>query len=48
MKNIFKIGNRKIGNNFKPLIIAEIGINHSGSIEKARKIADAAIQTELK
>ena len=45
MKNIFKIGNRKIGNNFKPLLIAEIGINHSGSIEKAIKIADAAIQT---
>ena len=45
MKNIFNIGKRKIGSNFKPLIIAEIGINHSGSIEKAIRIADEAIQS---
>jgi len=44
-KNNFNIGKRKIGENYKPLIIAEIGINHSGSIEKAIKIADAAIKS---
>ena len=44
-KNTFIIGKRKIGENYKPLIIAEIGINHSGSIEKAIKIADAAIKS---
>ena len=44
MKNIFNIGKRKIGSNFKPLIIA-FSINHSGSIEKAIRIADEAIQS---
>lgn len=29
------IGNRKIGINYKPFVIAEIGINHEGSYEKA-------------
>lgn len=38
----FKIGNRVIGNNHPPLVIAEIGINHEGSFEKAiRMIEDA-------
>lgn len=40
-----KIKNLNIGNKFKPVIIAEIGINHNGSIEKAIKIADAAIRS---
>ena len=29
-----KIKSRKIGKNFKPLIIAELGINHNGSLKK--------------
>ncbi len=40
-----KIGNVKIGPTFEPVIIAEIGINHNGSIEKAIKIADSAIKS---
>jgi N-acetylneuraminate synthase len=44
MKNVFKIINRKIGNNHPPVIIAEIGINHSGSLEKAFNIANTAIK----
>ncbi len=32
-----KIGNIKIGNKFKPIIIAEIGINHGGSLKLAKK-----------
>ena len=40
-----KIGNIKIGPNHQPVIIAEIGINHNGSIEKAIKIADSAIKS---
>ena len=42
-KNTIKIGNRLVGKNRLPLIIVEIGINHGGSLEKAIKIADAAI-----
>ena len=42
MKKNFKILSRKVGNEFKPLIIAEIGINHNGSIKEAKKLIDAA------
>ncbi len=39
----FKIGNRPVGDNCPPLVIAEIGINHEGNYEKAvRMIDDAA------
>ena len=37
----FQIENRKIGPNFPPLVIAEIGINHEGSYEKAIELIDA-------
>ena len=43
MKDI-KIGNRLIGENRDPLIIAEIGINHNGSLDKAIYLADKAIK----
>lgn len=39
----FKISNRIIGDNHPPAVIAEIGINHEGSIEIAIAMADAAI-----
>ena len=39
-----KIGSRKIGPSFKPLVIFELGINHNGSLELAKKIVDAAIK----
>lgn len=38
----FKIGNRMIGPQHPPLVIAEIGINHEGSIEKAIRMVDDA------
>lgn len=42
-ENFFlNISGRKVGNNYEPLIIPEIGINHNGSIEKAFKIVDSA------
>ncbi len=37
------IAGRKIGENHPPLVIAEIGINHEGSLTKAIELADAAI-----
>ncbi len=37
-----KIGKRKVGPLHKPLIIAELGINHNGSLKLAKKIIDSA------
>jgi sialic acid synthase SpsE len=38
MKPEIQIENRKIGENYPPLVIAEIGINHEGSMEKAKQM----------
>ncbi len=44
MKPFIQIGKRKIGADFPPFVIAEIGINHEGSMVKAKKmIKDAAL-----
>jgi N-acetylneuraminate synthase len=43
-QNFIKIGNRKIGTSFKPLVIFELGINHNGSLKLAKKIVDSAIK----
>jgi N-acetylneuraminate synthase len=37
-----EIAGRKIGYHYDPLVIAEIGINHEGSIEVAKQMVDAA------
>lgn len=43
MQNPFiEISGRKIGADFPPLVIAEIGINHEGSIIVAKEMVDAA------
>lgn len=42
--NFIKIGNRKIGPNFRPLVIFELGINHNGSLKLAKKIVGDAIK----
>ncbi|MEC4721342.1 N-acetylneuraminate synthase family protein [Noviherbaspirillum sp. CPCC 100848] len=39
----FGIAGRWIGDEFPPVVIAEIGINHEGSIDNAIAMADAAI-----
>lgn len=41
-KPYIKIGNRKIGIDYPPLVIAEIGINHEGSLIVAKEMVDAA------
>ena len=42
MNPFIQIKNRKIGLDFAPLVIAEIGINHEGSLETAKQMVDAA------
>ena len=39
----FTIKERKVGDDFPPLVIAEIGINHEGSLATAKEMVDAAI-----
>ena len=41
--NEFEIGGRKIGPNYPPLVVAEIGINHEGDFDKAIRMVDAAV-----
>ncbi len=41
---VFKISDREIGLDFDPLVIAEIGINHEGSLKVAYEMVDAAIE----
>jgi sialic acid synthase SpsE/CMP-N-acetylneuraminic acid synthetase len=43
LKNPYiEIAGRKIGPDYPPLVIAEIGINHEGSIQIAKEMVDAA------
>ena len=40
-----KIGNRSIGLNEPPLIIAEIGINHGGDLGVAKNMVDLIVSS---
>ena len=42
MKNFIEISGRKIGEDYAPLVIAEIGINHEGCLKTAFEMVDAA------
>lgn len=42
MSSYIEIAGRRIGPDYPPLIIAEIGINHEGSIQIAKEMVDAA------
>jgi N-acetylneuraminate synthase len=42
MAREIQIGNRRIGDGHPTFIVAEIGINHSGELENARRLIDAA------
>lgn len=41
-KSYIQIGSRKIGPDYPPLVIAEIGINHNGSLKVAKEMVDSA------
>lgn len=43
MRPEIKIGNRLVGDGHPAYIIAEIGINHNGSVEIAKQMIDAAV-----
>jgi len=45
MNPFLEIEGRKVGLDFDPLVIAEIGINHGGSLEVAYKMVDAAVES---
>ena len=45
--NEFKLGNRMVGYQYSPLVIAEIGINHNGSLDSAISLADDAIDAGI-
>lgn len=42
MKSYIQIGKRRIGEEYPPFVIAEIGINHEGSMKKAKQMVDDA------
>lgn len=39
---VLTIAGRKIGRGFRPFVVAEIGINHEGSMKKAKRMVDDA------
>ena len=41
----FRIGDRRIGPDDPPFVMAEVGINHEGDVEKAFQMVDAAAAT---
>ena len=45
MSKLVKIGNIIVGDGYPCFIVAEIGINHNGSIELAKKMIDIAVTT---
>lgn len=45
MSKCVKIADKLIGDNYPCFIIAEIGINHNGSVELAKKMIDIAVTT---
>ena len=45
IRKCVKIADKTVGEGFPCFIIAEIGINHNGSIEQAKKMIDIAVST---
>lgn len=45
MNNYIEIAGRKIGRDYQPVIIAELGINHEGSLQTAFAMVDAAARS---
>lgn len=43
VSSLVRIGNRAVGGGFPAFIVAEIGINHNGDMDLAKKMIDAAV-----
>jgi N-acetylneuraminate synthase len=43
MKNAVKIGNKVVGDGHPVYLVAEIGLNHNGSVDLAKRLIDVAI-----
>ncbi|GAH99473.1 unnamed protein product, partial [marine sediment metagenome] len=43
MSHVINLGGRNVGNGCPVYIVAEVGINHNGDLDIARKLIDAAI-----
>ena len=44
MHNFITLGSRTVGSRSKPYVIAEIGVNHEGSMDQAKRLIDQAKQ----
>ena len=44
MHNSISLGSRLITHQSKPYVIAEIGVNHEGSMDQAKRLIDQAKQ----
>lgn len=47
MRREVLIGNKTVGDNSPCFIIAEIGINHNGSLDLAKKMIDEAVFADV-
>ncbi len=47
MNPIIEIADRKVGYDYDPLVIAEIGINHGGSLDIAKNMVDTAVSAGI-
>lgn len=45
MRSEIILGNQKVGENHPTFIVAELGINHNGSLEIAKSLIDVAVKT---
>lgn len=47
MMEFFEIEGRRIGYEYEPLVIADIGINHQGSLDTAKAMVDLAVEAGI-